>query len=96
MEYLKRQFLDRTETLYGCCTYHRIPCYVHCDISMATQWMVGLLHPKSKIRVSLLKEVLFALDVHSVGVHKGRHYTVQAQESLLWEGRGLRRSVLLW
>ena len=62
---------------------------------MATQWAVGPLHPKGKIRVSLLKELLFALDVHSVGVHKGRHYTVQAQESLLWEGRGLRRSMLL-
>ena len=37
-----------------------------------------------KSRVSL--QVLFALDVHSVGVSKYGHYTAQAQESLFNSG----------
>ena len=41
------------------------------------------LHSKGKIRVFLLQEVLFALDVHSVGVSECGHYKAQAQESLL-------------
>ena len=41
---------------------------------------------KGKIRVSLFQEVLFALDVHSVGVSKYGHYTAQVQESLLDPG----------
>jgi len=40
---------------------------------MATQWAPGPLHPQGKIRVSLLQEVLFALDVHSVGVSQYGH-----------------------
>ena len=60
-----------------------------------------------EIRVFLLQEVLFAIVVGSVGVSEYRHYTAQAQESLLnsgatnkavsfQEGRGLVISVLLW
>ena len=49
---------------------------------MATQWVPGPLHPKGKIRVSLLQEVLFALNVHSVGVSRYEYHTAQAQESL--------------
>ena len=45
---------------------------------MATQWAPGSLHSKSKIRVFLLEEVLFALIVHSVGVSEYGHYTAQA------------------
>jgi len=37
---------------------------------MVTQWALGPLHLKSKIRVSLLQEVLFVLDIHSVGVNE--------------------------
>ena len=73
---------------------------------MATQCVPGHLHSKSKIRVFLLLEVLFALVVHSVGVSKYGHHTTQAQESpldsgatrrqirpfLCWEGRGLLTS----
>ena len=53
---------------------------------MATQWAPGPLHPKGKIRVSHLQEVLFVLDVHSVGVSKYGHYTAQVQESMLDSG----------
>ena len=49
---------------------------------MATQWAPGPLHSKGKIRVFLVKEVLFAIVVCSVGVSKYGHYTAQAQESL--------------
>ena len=52
---------------------------------MAMQWAPGPLHPKSKIKVSLLK-VLFAVHVNSEGVSKCGHYTAQAQESLLDSG----------
>ena len=54
---------------------------------MATQWAPGPLHSKGKIRVFLLQEVLFALDVHSMGVSEYGHYTAQAQESLLDDKR---------
>ena len=81
--YLSQLFLHRTETLYSCYTHHKVLGYVHCDISMATQWAPGLLHSKGKIRVFLLQEVLFALVVHSVGVSKYGHNKAQAQESLL-------------
>jgi len=76
---------------------------------MATQWDPGPLHSKGKIRVFLLQEVLFALDVHSIGLSEYGHYTAQAQESVLdsgatkvirhfsfWEERGLVTSMLLW
>ena len=74
---------------------------------MATQWNPGPLHPKGKIRVFLFQEVLFALDVHSVGDSKYGHYTTQAQESplnsgvtnkafFIWEDRDLVTSMLLW
>ena len=106
MEYLWRCFLCRTETLYNyCCTYHKVPWYVHCGISMATQWDPGPLHSKGKIRVFLLQEVLFPLDVHSIGLSEYGHYTAQTQDSgatkvirhfSFWEGRGLVTSVLLW
>ena len=70
---------------------------------MATQWGPGSLHPKCKIRASLLQEVFFIF----VGVSDNGHYTARAQESLLdsgatlrhfsfWEGRGLITSMLLW
>ena len=72
----------RTETLYSCYTHHKVPWDVLFDISMATQWAPGPLHPKGKVRVPLLQEVLFALDVHSVGVSIYGHYIAQAQESL--------------
>ena len=68
MEYLRRLFLYRTETLYSCCNHHKVSWYFHCDISMATQWAPGPLHLKDKIRVFLLQEVLFALVVYSAGV----------------------------
>ena len=35
------------------------------DISMATQRGPGPLHPKGNIRVPLLQEVIFFLDIHS-------------------------------
>ena len=60
--------------------------YVHCDISMATEWAPGTLHPKGQIRVSHLKEVLHALVVHSVGVSNYGHYTAQTRDSLLDSG----------
>ena len=44
------------------------------------------LHSKGKIRAFLLQEVLFALDVHSVGVSEYGHYRTQTQESLLNSG----------
>ena len=44
---------------------------------MATQWAAGPLHPNGKIRVSLVREVLFAIVVHSVGVSEYGHYTEQ-------------------
>ena len=52
---------------------------------MATEWAPGSLHSKSKIRVFLLQEVLFAPVVHSVGVSEYGHCKAQAQaqESLL-------------
>ena len=53
---------------------------------MATQWAPGTVQTICKIRVSLLQEVLFALDVHSVGVNYTGHDTTQAQESLLDSG----------
>ena len=46
----------------------------------------GPLHSTGKIRVFLLREVLFALVVHSVGVSKYGHYTTQAQDSPLDSG----------
>ena len=74
---------------------------------MATQWAPGPPHPKGKVRVPLLQEVLAALDVHSVDVSKYGHYTAQARESLsdsgatnkaffILEVRGLVTSILLW
>ena len=53
---------------------------------MTTQWAPGPLHPKGKIIVLLLQEVLLDLDVHSVSVSEYGHYTAQAQESLLDSG----------
>ena len=44
---------------------------------MATQWV----HSKGKISVFLLREVLFARVVHSVGVSKYGYHTSQARES---------------
>ena len=35
IEYLSRLFLHKTETLYGCYTHHKVPWYVHCNISIA-------------------------------------------------------------
>ena len=86
MEYLWRLFLYRTETLNSCYTHHKVSWYVHCDISMATQWSPGPPYSKGKIRVFLLQEVLFTLAVHSVGVSKHGHHTAQVQESLLDSG----------
>jgi len=61
-----RLFLCRTETLSGCYTHHKVPWYVHCDISMGTQWAPRPLNSEGKIRVFFLQEVSFALVVHSV------------------------------
>ena len=82
MEYLYKDVMDRTLTLCNCYTHHKVPYHVFCDISMATQWAPGSLYLKSKVRIPLLQEVLFALDVHSVGLSKYVHYTAQAKESL--------------
>ena len=68
MEYLRRLFLYRAETLYSCCNQHKVSWYFSCDISMATQWAPGPLYLKDKIGVFLLQEVLFALVNYSVGV----------------------------
>ena len=46
---------------------------------MATQWGLGPLHLKGKIRVFPLQEVLFAIVARSVGVSEYGHYTAQAQ-----------------
>ena len=59
----------------SCYTLHKVPWYVHCDISMAIQWAPDPIHSKGEIRVFLLQEVLFAFDVHSKGVNKHGHYT---------------------
>ena len=53
---------------------------------MATQWAPGPLHAKSIIRVFVLREMLFGLVVHSVGVSEYGHYKAQAQESPLESG----------
>ena len=53
------------------------------DMSTVT----GALHSKGKLRVFLLREVLFAPVVHSVGVSKYGHHKSQAQESSLDSGR---------
>ena len=79
MEYRGRHFICRTEPLYSCYSDHKVPWHVLCDISMATQWAPGSIHPHGKVRVPLLKEVLFALDVRSVGVSEYGHYITQAQ-----------------
>ena len=50
---------------------------------MATQWAPGPLHSRRKFRVFLHQEVLFDLVVHSVGVSEYRHYTAQAEESVM-------------
>ena len=50
---------------------------------MATQWAPGPLHSKGIIRVFVLREMLFALVVHSVGVSEYGHYKAPAQESPL-------------
>ena len=50
---------------------------------MATQWAPGPLHSKGIIRVFVLREMLFALVVHSVGVSEFGHYKAQARESPL-------------
>lgn len=68
-----------TETLYSCCTHHKFPCHVLCDISLATQWALGPLHAKGKVRISLLQEVAAVLDVHRVGVSEYGHNTAQAK-----------------
>ena len=75
-------------------TLHQRACRT-CSTIMATQWPLGPLHPKGKIRVSLLQEVLYALDVHSLGVGKYGHYTAQAQESLLDSGATNKVSPLI-
>ena len=50
---------------------------------------------KSKLRVFLLQEVLFALSVHSVGVSEYGYYTAQAQESPLDSGATNKAFLLL-
>ena len=30
-------------------SHHKVPLYVHCDISMTTQWALGPFHSKGKI-----------------------------------------------
>ena len=89
MEDLWSLFLYRTETLctfYTCYTHYKVPWYVHCNVSMATQWAPHSLHSKGKITVSILQEVLFALVVPSLSVSEYGHYTAQAQESMLDSG----------
>ena len=41
-----KTFLHRTETVHSCYSHHKVPWYVHCDISMATQWAWGPVHSK--------------------------------------------------
>ena len=53
---------------------------------METQWAPGPLHSKGIIRVFVLREMLFALIVHSVGVSEFGHYKAQARESPLESG----------
>ena len=48
----------RTETLYSYYTRHKVPLYVYCDISLATQWAPAPLHSKGKVTVFLLRELL--------------------------------------
>jgi len=61
---------------------------------MATRGAPGPLHSKGKIRVFLLKEVSFALVVHSVGLSEYGHYTAQAQESL-FNSRATNKAVFI-
>ena len=42
IEYLSRFFLYITETLCGYYTHHKVPWYVHCDISIAKKWLPGV------------------------------------------------------
>ena len=44
-----------TKTLYGGDTNHKVPWYVHCDISLAIKWVPGPLYSKDKIRVFWLR-----------------------------------------
>ena len=94
IDYLSRLFLYRTETQYSCYAPHKVPWYVHCEISMATQWAPGPLHSKGKIKVFLLQEVLFDLVVHSVGVSEHGHYKAEAQGSLL-NSRATNKAVFI-
>ena len=41
----------------------------------------GPLHPKGNVRVPLLQEVIFSLDLHFVGVSEYGHYTAQVSLS---------------
>ena len=41
----------------SCYTHHEVPWYVHCHISMATQWAPGPLHSKGIVRGFLLQGV---------------------------------------
>ena len=59
------------------------------------QWASGPLHPKGKVRVPLLQVVVFALDVHSVGVNEYGHYTAQAQESLRRDSGATSKAFLI-
>ena len=68
-----------TETLYSCCTHHKFPWHVLCDISLATQWALGPLHAKDKVRIALLRKVAAVLDVYWVGVSEYGHNTAQAK-----------------
>ena len=70
MQYLKTFSVWNSKILYSCYSHHKVPCYVHCNISIATKWAPVPLLSKGKIRISLLQELLFALVVHSVGVSK--------------------------
>ena len=96
MEYLWRPFLYGTETLYIVVLLTKLH-DMSTDNTMATQWASSPLHPKAKFRVSLRQEVLFTLDVHSVGVSEYGHNTAQspAQESLLDSGATNQASFIL-
>ena len=61
---------------------------------MATQWAPGPLHSKGIVRVFVLREMLFALVVHSVGVSEYGHYKAPAQESPL-ESRATNKSFFI-
>ena len=68
-----RLFLYKTETLCSY-THCKVPWYVHCDISMATQRAPRPLCPKGKIRVLHRYSILFYIILSILWCHKSSNF----------------------